>query len=141
MKKILSVCLILLSNELLAASTDNFGFVASNNQDPIFIEKCSEYRNAKLANDITTLLTFVDPKFLEKDLIHKATKHVRKVSKKYNKHFGGKSYQLSENRLVENSDESLAGVKVVWRSEKSSFHEGCAFDKITSSNKWKIRVK
>ena len=98
-KRILSISLILLSNELLAASTDNFGFVASNNQDPIFIEKCSEYRNAKLANDITTLLTFVAPKFLEKDLIHKATKHVRKVSKKYLNKNGNRTSNKQKNIL------------------------------------------
>ncbi|WP_417763379.1 hypothetical protein, partial [Shewanella sp.] len=59
-----SSLLLLVTNT--QASEINFAFNATDNQDPIFIEKCLAYKQALVDGDKQKLLSFVDPKLQEK---------------------------------------------------------------------------
>ena len=104
---------------LLQASTHAFAnevrhveFSASSNQDPIFIEKCDIYRDAKLTGNKQVLLQFVEEKFRSEKFKSKLDKRLTKVSTKYQGNFEGKDLKLVENRMSPDAKQNYASTIV-----------------------------
>lgn len=130
-----------LSSASLIASP-NYGIVAKNNQDPIFIEKCDVYQQAQKEGDLETLKSFVDKVWFEGDkakraeqaLLKKAARFEQRVSKAGN-------YIVKEKRLSDKTEDNFAEVLINWTNgDKFSSNDGCVFEKIKESNLWRIHL-
>lgn len=138
MIKALMMVLLLASTHAFANEVRHVEFSASSNQDPIFIEKCDIYRDAKLTGNKQVLLQFVEEKFRSEKFKSKLDKRLTKVSTKYQGHFEGKDLKLVENRMSPDAKQNYASTIVKWRAEKASFREGCTFKQDPASGNWRI---
>jgi len=142
MKKILiGGCLLTISS--LALASQNVGFTAKNNQDPIFIEKCDMYKNAQKNNNIELLKTFVEKKWFEGDKATKIEAFIVKMAKKRQKKLkkaGG--YILTEKRMSTKTQPNVSHVVIEWNNGKKSYHsDGCVFKMDINQNGWRITIR
>ncbi|MCH1926992.1 hypothetical protein L9G74_19425 [Shewanella sp. C32] len=145
MKRILAVMTgALLISATAHAEQPNFGFNATDNQDPIFVKKCLAYKQSLVDGDKQKLLSFVDPKLQEK-FGERLQNMIDKMIAKRQKEMQQADYKLDYIRIVKmenmiKPDKNIAAVSLRYAAEKSGISEGCGFERL-KDNTWQIVFK
>ncbi|MCS4558610.1 hypothetical protein L9G74_19410 [Shewanella sp. C32] len=145
MKGILAViATTLLISGTAYAEQPNYGFEASNINDPIFKEKCTAYTDALTNADADTVASFAPPEFMEKY----PDKFPKEVERRINEHkkmlakypyFKLKQISVLQNESiidVKTPQNSMVVVNTWYEvSPKGTIGIGCLFIK-NHNNKW-----
>ncbi|MCH1926995.1 hypothetical protein L9G74_19440 [Shewanella sp. C32] len=145
MKGILAIiATTLLMSANAYAEQPNYGFEASDINDPIFKEKCTSYTDALTNADANTVASFAPPEFMEKY----PDKFPKEVERRINEHkkmlakypyFKLKKISIRQDISkidVDNPEKSLVGINTLYEgSPKSTIGINCLFLK-NSDNKW-----
>lgn len=141
MNKLTTVLIALLPFGISHASQTNVGFIASDNQSEIFIEKCKRWRAALDKQDIDEMWTFVEDKYKGKF----KDKMTQKLQKRIDKHQG---YLNHAGAYVERSvtlstqvPNDVAQVIIKWDNDGKGgadigYVESCVFEQRPGTDQW-----
>ena len=123
------------------ADESNVNFPAKDNQDPLFIKKCEEFRQAKADKDIDTLMSFVPKHFKDtEDEQKRAIAYLSKKADKFQKYVTSPEFKILSQKLSTETKPLFAQVKIEARyDEKNLVTDGCGF-KYTKEDGWIIIV-
>ncbi|MCH1926988.1 hypothetical protein L9G74_19405 [Shewanella sp. C32] len=145
MKRILAViATTLLMSASAYAEQPNYGFEASDINDPIFKEKCTAYTNALTNADADTVASFAPPEFMEnypdkfpKEVERRISKHKKMLAKyPYFKLIDISIRQDISKIDVNNPEKSKVSIVTTYEgSPKGTISISCHFKK-NSDDKW-----
>ncbi|MCL1037389.1 hypothetical protein L2750_09500 [Shewanella submarina] len=134
------ILLLAISFGAVASEFNNFDFSATDNSDPLFIEKCQIYRDALKQKDIETIKTFISPEFFSKPGFDKA---LQGLIRRFDKQTEKPQYSEVSKSLDKLSNPDVAGVTIryeyKYKQGKGGGNAGCTFDRMENGN-WKIRL-
>ncbi|MCH1926990.1 hypothetical protein L9G74_19415 [Shewanella sp. C32] len=145
MKGILAViATTLLMSATVHAEQPNYGFEASDINDPIFKEKCTSYTDALTNADADTVASFAPPEFMEnypekfpKEVERRISKH-KKLLAQY-PYFKLKKISIRQNESkidVKRPQNSMVVIDTLYEgSPKGTIGISCLFIK-NRNNKW-----
>ena len=122
------------------ANESNVNFPAKDNQDPLFIKKCEEFRQAKADKDIDTLMSFVPKHFKDTEEEKKrAIAYLSKEAEKFQEYAQDPNFEITSIKISTKAPKKNASVRIEAKSgDKRSYSTGCAFEK--TKNGWMIIV-
>jgi len=122
------------------ANESNVNFPAKDNQDPLFIKKCEEFRQAKADKDIDTLMSFVPKQFKDTEEEKKrAIAYLSKEAEKFQEYAQDPNFEITSIKISTKAPKKNASVRIEAKSgDKRSYSTGCAFEK--TKNGWMIIV-
>ncbi|PKG68326.1 MULTISPECIES: hypothetical protein [Pseudoalteromonas] len=95
------------------ANESNVNFPAKDNQDPLFIKKCEEFRQAKADKDIDTLMSFVPKHFKDtEDEKKRAIAYLSKKAEKFQKYVTSPEFKVLSQKLSTESKSNYAQVDI-----------------------------
>ena len=123
------------------ADESNVNLPAKDNQDPLFIKKCEEFRQAKADKNIDTLMSFAPKHFKDsEDEKKRAIAYLNKKSEKFQKYVSNPEFEVVSQKLSTETKPLLAQVKIEAKyDEKNLVSDGCGF-KYTKEDGWIIIV-
>jgi len=123
------------------ADESNVNFPAKDNQDPLFIKKCEEFRQAKADKDIDTLMSFVPKHFKDtEDEKKRSIAYLSKKAEKFQKYVTSPEFEVLSQKISTETKPLFAQVKIEAKyGEKNLVSDGCGF-KYTKKDGWIIIV-
>ncbi|MBB1305920.1 MULTISPECIES: hypothetical protein [unclassified Pseudoalteromonas] len=123
------------------ADESNVNFPAKDNQDPLFIKKCEEFRKAKADKDIDTLMSFVPKHFKDtEDEKKRAIAYLSKKAEKFQKYVTSPEFEVLSQKLSTESKSNYAQVDIrAQYGEKKFVSDGCVFE-LTKEDGWIIII-
>ena len=123
------------------ADESNVNLPAKDNQDPLFIKKCEEFRQAKADKNIDTLMSFVPKHFKDtEDEKKRAIAYLSKEAEKFQEYAQDPNFEITSIKISTKAPKKNASVRIEAKSgDKRSYSSGCAFEK-TKADGWIIIV-
>ncbi len=139
--KLIALCGFILVSSSAFANESNINFPAKDNQDPLFIKKCQEFRQAKADKDIDALMSFVQKQFKDtEDKKKRAIAYLSKEAEKFQKYAQNPDFEITSIKMSTETKPLFAQVRIKAKyGEKKFLSDGCGFE-YTKEDGWIIIV-
>ena len=139
--KLIALCSFMLVSSSAFADESNVNLPVKDNQDPLFIKKCQEFRQAKADKDIDKMMSFVPKHFKDTEGEKKrAIAYLSKEAEKFQEYAQDPNFEITSIKISTETKPLFAQVKIEAKyDEKNLVSDGCGF-KYTKEDGWIIIV-
>lgn len=139
--KLIALCSFMLVSSSAFADESNVNLPVKDNQDPLFIKKCQEFRQAKADKDIDKMMSFVPKHFKDTEGEKKrAIAYLSKEAEKFQEYAQDPNFEITSIKISTKAPKKNASVRIEAKSgDKRSYSSGCAFEN-TKEDGWIIIV-
>ena len=139
--KLIALCSFMLVSSSAFADESNVNLPVKDNQDPLFIKKCQEFRQAKADKDIDKMMSFVPKHFKDTEQEKKrAIAYLSKEAEKFQEYAQDPNFEITSIKISTKAPKKNASVRIEAKSgDKRSYSSGCAFEN-TKEDGWIIIV-